>query len=315
MKKLNLTAKGQEQELILTYLNENASPILADKINSGVYIEKDGKRLLNKKTLDGFMKYACEEAHKLADKNARSACVKDDIVYWWAIHYFEEDSIEENLFNEDGTPYKVQFPVRKTINKPCPVVKKAENKQLSLFDALISDEPPASSEQPEEDDMNNPSSDDVKEILAELDEEDKEDTQQLMGSPVYRRYMEIQFDYPNDIVAFRLGDFYEVFGDNAEILATELELTLTGKDCGLESRVPMIGFPYHAAEIYFNKIKKNHGLLVAENDSSKYYPKESTKQFIDQETGEIIELQPNDNIDPILLSKLSEILGDVFIVR
>ena len=53
--KLNLTAKGKPQELILAYLQENASDVLAEKINHGVRITKDGKTLVNKKTLDGFM--------------------------------------------------------------------------------------------------------------------------------------------------------------------------------------------------------------------------------------------------------------------
>jgi len=315
MTKLNLQAKGQEQELILAYLSENASSILADKINRGVYIEKDGKKLLNKKTLDGFMKYACEEAHKLAEKNSRSACVKDNVVYGWAIHYFEEDSIEGDLFNEDGTPFKAKPAVKKAVNKPIPVVKKDTNKQLSLFDSLVSEEPPSSSEQPEDDDVNNPSPEEVKVILAELDKEDKEEPKSPKGSPMYRRYMELQAKHPNDIVALRLGDFYEVLGENAEIISNELGLTLTGRDCRLESRVPMIGFPYHAAEIYFRKIRKNHGLFVSESDSSKYYPKESAEQIINRDTGEIIESQTQSKIDPILLSKLSVILGDVFIVR
>ena len=73
MIKLNLAAKGSEQELILEYLQENASEVLAEKINNGVMIEKDGKRLLSKKTLDGFMKFAADEARKLAAKGARSA--------------------------------------------------------------------------------------------------------------------------------------------------------------------------------------------------------------------------------------------------
>ena len=90
---LNLTAKGTEQELIKRYLEENASEMLAEKINNGVKVEKDGKTLINKKTLEGFMKYATDEAKKLAEKGASSACVRSDVVFGWAIHYFEEESI------------------------------------------------------------------------------------------------------------------------------------------------------------------------------------------------------------------------------
>ena len=64
-----------------------------------------------------------------------------------------------------------------------------------------------------------------------------------------------------------MGDFYEVFGKNAEVFASELPLTLAGRDCGLESRVPMVGFPYHASDVYFGKILSNgHTLVVMDND-------------------------------------------------
>ena len=103
---LAIKAKGNEQEKVKRYLEENASAILAEKINNGVVIEKDGKKLINKKTLDGFMKFACDEARKQATKGAYSACIDDEVVYGWAIHYFEEESIEGVLYNEDGTEYK-----------------------------------------------------------------------------------------------------------------------------------------------------------------------------------------------------------------
>ena len=138
---LNLTAVGAEQELIKKYLAENASDSLADKINNGIPIEKDGKTLISKKTLDGFMKYANEEARKLATKGATSACVEDKIVYGWAMHYFEEDSIEGTLYNEDGTEYKPPKPnkLKPTVsssvsNKTSIAIPKEPAGQLSLFD-------------------------------------------------------------------------------------------------------------------------------------------------------------------------------------
>src|SRR5574344_1841402 len=100
MTKLNLETKSREQELIKAYLEENAIQTLADKINNGVATDKDGKPLISKKDLDGFFLYASEEARKLADKGARSACVEDKTVYGWAIHYFEEDSIIGKLAGE-----------------------------------------------------------------------------------------------------------------------------------------------------------------------------------------------------------------------
>ncbi len=88
--KLNLVANTEPEKRILEYLQNNVSETLADKINNGTPFEKDGEPLINKKTLSDFMKYACDEARKLAEKGANSACVDDVTVYGWAIHFFEE---------------------------------------------------------------------------------------------------------------------------------------------------------------------------------------------------------------------------------
>ena len=103
---LNLTANTPAEEKILQYLKENASETLANKINNGTPFEKDGNPLLNKKTLAGFMKYACEEARKTVESGSSSACVEDSVVYGWAVHYFEEESIEGTLYTLDGEEYK-----------------------------------------------------------------------------------------------------------------------------------------------------------------------------------------------------------------
>ena len=134
MIKLNLEPKDKEQEIIKAYLEENVSEILANKINNGVKIQKDNKTLINRKTLDTFMKYAYEEARKLAVKGANSACIEDKTVFAWAIHYFEEDSIEGILFNEDGTEYKNEISAPPKIEKS--VKPKPENKQATLFDLM-----------------------------------------------------------------------------------------------------------------------------------------------------------------------------------
>ena len=135
--KLNLEAKTKAQQLVKEYLENNASSALAEKINGGAKVVKDGKTLINKKTLDGFMKYATEEARKLAEKGANSACVEDEVVFGWAIHYFEEDEIVGTLYSEDGTEYKKQSSVTakapKVNNAPA---KPAQKPQLSMFDML-----------------------------------------------------------------------------------------------------------------------------------------------------------------------------------
>lgn len=135
--KLNLEAKTKAQQLVREYLENNASATLAEKINGGVKVIKDGKTLINKKTLDGFMKYATEEARKLAEKGANSACVEDEVVFGWAIHYFEEDDIEGTLYSEDGTEYKEQSSVTAKVSKVNNLpAKPAQKPQLSMFDML-----------------------------------------------------------------------------------------------------------------------------------------------------------------------------------
>ena len=330
--KLNLEAKTKEQQRIKAYLEENASDILAEKINNGVRIEKDGKILLNRKTMDGFMSFATEEARKQADKGARYAMVEDDVVFGWAVHYFEEDSIEGTLFNEDGSEYKTQpkpaakAPTVKAQPKPQP------KPQMSMFDLMGEDlEDKPEEEKPEDDEDTMPSDEEIQEIMAEIAEEDKK--KQASTSPVYRKYLEVQDRYPQAIIAMRLGDFYKVFGKNAEVLANELPLTLTGRDCGLESRVPMIGFPYHASDIYFGKIlSKGHTLVVIENDDEvRELP---SAQGVDLETGEILSEEemrefdgdieePKDLDDDIdtsafdkdALCKLDEMFGDKITLR
>ena len=126
---LNLTTQNKQEELVLKHLQDNASEPLADKINNGTPFEKDGKPLLNKKTLAGFMKYACDEARKLAEKGANCACVEDKVVFGWAIHYFEEDSIEGTLYTIDGEEYKPA--PKKTISKT--ISSNSELLQFYLF--------------------------------------------------------------------------------------------------------------------------------------------------------------------------------------
>ena len=72
-------------------------------------------------------------------------------------------------------------------------------------------------------------------------------------SPMMQQYLEVKKQYPDALIFYRLGDFYEMFFDDAKKASKELELTLTGRDCGLEERAPMCGVPYHAADSYIGK--------------------------------------------------------------
>ncbi|RME10553.1 MAG: DNA mismatch repair protein MutS, partial [Ardenticatenia bacterium] len=84
-------------------------------------------------------------------------------------------------------------------------------------------------------------------------------------TPVRRQYLQIKAQYPDAIVFFRLGDFYETFDDDAEIVARELGLTLTSRNVAKGQRVPMAGVPYHAAEQYIAQlIEKGYKVAIAE---------------------------------------------------
>ena len=84
-------------------------------------------------------------------------------------------------------------------------------------------------------------------------------------TPMMQKYMETKQEYQDCILFYRLGDFYEMFFDDALTVSKELELTLTGKNCGMEERAPMCGVPYHAVENYLNKlVSKGYKVAICE---------------------------------------------------
>ena len=84
-------------------------------------------------------------------------------------------------------------------------------------------------------------------------------------TPMMQKYMETKAEYPDCILFYRLGDFYEMFFDDAVTASKVLEITLTGKSCGLEERAPMCGIPYHAVEGYLNKlVEKGYKVAICE---------------------------------------------------
>ena len=182
--KLNLEAKTPAEQKVKAYLEQNASEVLARKINEGVKIVKDGKTLLNKKTLAGFLKFACDEAKKQAEKGAHSACIDDAIVYGWAVHYFEEDIIEGTLYNEDGTEYKVPMPKAAPLPTKYEPPKPKPQPQMSLFDMIAADE----QKQP----MVEPDDEPTDEAYAETEEavQTPPTPAQPQGSPVWQRYVD-----------------------------------------------------------------------------------------------------------------------------
>lgn len=304
---LNLKTNDSQQERLKAYLQENVSDSLAQKINKGVLIEKDGKTFLSKKDLDGFLEFACKTAQEQAEKGKRSAMVEDSVVFGWAMHYFEEDSIEGKLFNPDGTPYTPPKPkyTPSPVSKSTPPVKKPDV-QPNMFD-LLSD-----NKNTDDTDVDTDEETDDDEITEEEKQEAFEELNNTVKpsvSPIYEQYLGLQRKYQDCVIAYRLGDFYEVFGDNAVKISDRLDLTLTGRDVGLPERIPMIGFPYHAADVYFQKIiNVGYKIAIAENTNDVKIIQHNMK--IDTETGEILNPDKND-----LLNVLTDLFGNTMEIR
>ena len=84
-------------------------------------------------------------------------------------------------------------------------------------------------------------------------------------TPMMQQYMETKEQYKDCILFYRLGDFYEMFFDDAITVTRELDITLTGKSCGLEERAPMCGVPYHSVEGYLNRlVQKGYKVAICE---------------------------------------------------
>ncbi len=119
-------------------------------------------------------------------------------------------------------------------------------------------------------------------------------------SPMMQNYIDTKEAYKDCILFYRLGDFYEMFYDDALTAARELELTLTGKNCGLKERAPMCGVPYHAAQLYISKlVKKGYKVAICEQVED---PKEA-KGLVKREVVRIA--TPGTNIDMETLSEES----------
>lgn len=144
---LNLVAENDCQQAIKDYLEQNVNSVLAEKINNGVKIEKDGKPFINKKTLSQFWAYASKKATEM-----KTSYVKNETVYGWAIHYFEENDIIGTLYNGDGSEYTPPKPEYKPPVVPTvtPKPAKPQPAQASLFDFLASAETPSQDELTEE---------------------------------------------------------------------------------------------------------------------------------------------------------------------
>ena len=327
---LHLTATTTEEKVLKEYLEQNASEVLTEKINNGVHVEKDGKKLISKKTLAGFMKYATDEARKQAAKGSTCACLHSDIVFGWAIHYFEEDSILGTLYNEDGTEYKAPKPAasKKTAtatatDTPTAPAPKPQPKvgQMSMFDLF--DEPETVVEETTEADecdeeevvldiavevAESPVEDEDPEV-EEVPAVEAKEPEKPVISPLWTRYQGYRDEHPDAAIVMRVGDFYEIFGESAENASKPLELTVVNRDFGLPERVSMVGFPYHRADAYIEKLRAFTDVAIIENEAvkrvlPKYQPVEGFE--VDTTTGEIIEPEqaPDPYADTELMYKI-----------
>ncbi|MCD7958459.1 MAG: DNA mismatch repair protein MutS [Ruminococcus sp.] len=115
-------------------------------------------------------------------------------------------------------------------------------------------------------------------------------------SPGMRQYVEVKEQNPDCILFFRLGDFYEMFFDDAILVSRELELTLTGKECGLEERAPMCGVPYHSVDIYLKRlVDKGYKIAICEQLSDPA----TSKGLVDRDVVRIV--TPGTLIDSTML--------------
>lgn len=104
-------------------------------------------------------------------------------------------------------------------------------------------------------------------VIPKTDETPVKTEEESNIAPFYRRYLQVQRDNPDSIIAYRMGDFYEIMGEKAEQAANILGLTLTGRKVGLPERVPMCGFPYHVTETYLEKLLERSSVVVVEGEN------------------------------------------------
>ena len=119
-------------------------------------------------------------------------------------------------------------------------------------------------------------------------------------TPMMQKYMETKQEYPDCILFYRLGDFYEMFFEDAITASRELEITLTGKSCGLEERAPMCGVPFHAVDGYLNKlVSKGYKVAICEQVED---PK-MAKGLVKREVTRVVTPGTNLNIQALEESK------------
>lgn len=131
-------------------------------------------------------------------------------------------------------------------------------------------------------------------VIPKADEQPVVQEEKTTVLPYYAEYLRVQKANPDSIVVYRLGDFYEVMGEKAEQAATILDLTLTGRNVGLDERIPMCGFPYHIADRYFGKLTESVSVVVVEPDAE---PFKILSRAEARKTSELEELSPEESAE------------------
>ena len=126
-------------------------------------------------------------------------------------------------------------------------------------------------------------------------------------TPMMQKYMETKKEYPDCILFYRLGDFYEMFFEDAITASRELELTLTGRNAGLDERVPMCGVPHHAYMSCLDKlVEKGYKVAICEQMTD---PK-TTKGMVERDVVQVV--TKGTRIDAFLNEKDSNYLGSIY---
>lgn len=130
------------------------------------------------------------------------------------------------------------------------------------------------------------------------------------ATPMMRQYLKMKEDYKDCILFYRLGDFYEMFFEDALKASKELELTLTGKNCGLEERAPMCGVPYHSVEGYLNKlVGKGYKVAICEQVED---PKQA-RGIVHREVIRVVTPGTNTNLQALDESKNNYIMSVIYL--
>ena len=129
-------------------------------------------------------------------------------------------------------------------------------------------------------------------------------------TPMMQQYMETKEQYKDCILFYRLGDFYEMFFEDALTVTKELDITLTGKSCGLEERAPMCGVPYHSVEGYLNRlVQKGYKVAICEQVEDPKF----AKGIVKREVVRIVTPGTNLNMQALDESKNNYIMCIVYI--